>query len=92
MGKQRQFIETVEEVPEEVQIAADAYIKFKRAVANNREKMNAALDALILRMHEAGVTECLVDDREKKLTLCTKELVKIQKRKKAGDDNDDDLE
>ena len=76
---------THDEIPEEVQSAADAYLKFRRAVAHNREKMNAALDALILRMHEADVSEMLIDDGEKKLVLSSKELIKIEARKKNKD-------
>jgi hypothetical protein len=92
MARQKMIEGTVDEVPKVVQAAADAYLKFKRAIANNREKMNAALDALILRMHEADVTEILVDDGDKRLVLSTKELVKVQKRKKAANDADDDAE
>ena len=76
---------TQDEVPEEVQSAAEAYVGFKRAVAKNREKMNAALDALILRMKEADVAEMYIDDREKRLILVHKDLVKIQRRKKNKD-------
>jgi hypothetical protein len=69
MGTQKMIEGTQDEVPEEVQTAAEAYIGFKRAVAKNREKANAALDALILRMKQADVQEMYIDDREKRLIL-----------------------
>ncbi len=92
MAKQK-VLEGVEDViPEIVEAAADAYLKFKRAVASNREKMNGALDGLIVRMKEAGLSQIKVDDGEKMLKLTTKDLVKIQKLKKAGDNDGDDYE
>ena len=86
MASKQKVMEGCEDViPEIVQAAADGYLKHKRAIANSREKMHAALDALILRMEEAGITEIKVDDNEKKLILTTKKLVKIQARKKNKD-------
>ncbi len=91
MAIQKTLGDVVPEIPEEVASAADAYLKFKRNIALLREKMNAALDALILRMHEADLTEILIDDQEKRLVLTSKELVQIKKRSKPDDaDAEDD--
>ena len=85
VARQTMIAGTHDDIPEEVQSAAEAYIGFKRAVAKNREKMNAALDALILRMKQADIAEMLIDDGDKKLVLATKDLVKIKARKKNKD-------
>ena len=82
MAKQQTMSDIVPKIPVEVEVAAEGYLKHKRAIAASREKMNAALDALILRMHEAGLEEILIDDGDKRLVLDTKEGVKITKRKK----------
>ncbi len=94
MARQTTLGDVVPDVPPEVQSAADSYLKHKRQIANSREKMGAALDALILRMKEAELESILIDDNEKRLKLVTKTLAKIQARKKNKDgtlsDTDED--
>ena len=88
MSKQKTILDTVPEVPEAVTAAAEAYLKPKRQIAKARESMNAALENLIEAMHKADVTEILIDDGDKRLTLSTKDLVKIQKRKKSAEEGE----
>ncbi|MCK9569289.1 hypothetical protein M0R72_10160 [Candidatus Pacearchaeota archaeon] len=88
--KQKTIPGMVDEVSGEVQDAADAYLEAKRSVGKFLEQMNGNLDVLISKMKEADVTEILIDDGDKRLTLTEKDQVKIVKRKKAGDDSADD--
>lgn len=89
MAKQKMIEGTHDEIPELVSAAADAYLTAKRTIAKQREKQNAALDALILRMHEANLTEIQIDDGDSRLVLEEKELVKIKKRAKHDDGDDE---
>jgi hypothetical protein len=94
MAKQQMIKGTVDEAPAEVQEAADAYVKAKRATSRNREKMNGALEALVIVMKEHDVAECLIDDGDKRLILSEKDQVKIKVLKRApdGDGDEDDEE
>jgi hypothetical protein len=92
MAKQKTMADMVPEIPEAVATAAEAYLKPKRQIANLRAKMNGALEVLISTMHEHDLKEILVDDNEKRLILKTKDLVLIQKRKKADTNGDADSE
>lgn len=80
------------DVPEVVKQAAEDYLKPKRGIAKLREKMNAALERLIEMMNEHEITEMLIDDGDQRLILCSKDLVKITKRKKADGSDDSDGE
>ena len=94
MAKQAMIPGTADDVPEEVQAAADSYVKWKRKLADMRGKMNSSLEELIALMKEHGVTEMTIDDQEKRLVLAQKDLVKILKRKDkaAGGASDTDDE
>jgi hypothetical protein len=78
--------EIAETVPEIVQSAADAYVKFLRQLNTVRGKKNEALDALILRMKEEGITRMLIDEGAKILELDEKDIIKIKKRKEPAND------
>jgi hypothetical protein len=84
--KQQMLEGTTDEAPASVRDAADAYLTAKRSVAKFREKMNAALDALITEMKSADVSEMLIDDGDKKLILTAKDLVQIKARKKSDEE------
>jgi D-aminopeptidase len=86
MAKQSMIPGTCDEVPPEVEAAAEKYLKQKRLVAKGREQMNAALEVLIAAMRAAGVHEMLVDDGEKRLILDEKDVVRVVARKKGTDD------
>lgn len=88
MGRQRMIPGTADEVPTEVQEAADAYVRSKRLVSKHREAMNGNLEVLIEKMKECDIVECFVDDGEKRLTLTEKDTVKIVKRAKPDDGED----
>lgn len=82
---------TMEDPPEvlEVREAADVYVRAKRLVAKNREKMNGAKEVLIDLMQQHGVTSVKIDDGDKLLELDDSVKVKIKTLKKApGDDGD----
>ena len=83
MSKQTTIHEVYPEPPKAVTEAAATYLKHKRGVASGREKMNSARDALIEVMRENDVTEMLVDDGEKRLTLTSEDKVHVEARKKA---------
>jgi hypothetical protein len=86
MARQKRLEGVEDECPEAVATAAESYLKFKRATAAAREKANGALDVLIEQMKTAGLKQIKVDDGEKRLVLSSKDLVKIQKLKKADED------
>ena len=91
-ARQTVFAGVEDVIPEVVTFAAEKYVKSKRNVADIRTKMNAALDDLIEKMKEAKISSLLIDDRAKRLRLCTKDLVKIQKRKKNKDGTIEDVD
>ena len=72
-------------IPEVVAEAAACYLKHKRAIAASREKMHSALDALIVRMREAGLSQIKIDNGEKLLVLSSKNVVRVKARKKNKD-------
>ena len=75
-------------IPDVVRDAADEYVAAKRKLGNCRETMNTALADLIGKMQENDVSEILIDEQNKKLTLSFKALVKISKRKKPEQNED----
>lgn len=90
MAKQMLIEGTCDKPPKAVEEAAELYLKYKRSVASNREKMNAALDDLIEKMKKAGIKEFLVDDGEKKLILTEKDQVQVKARKASELSDDED--
>lgn len=88
MATQTTMTDIVPAIPAEVKKHADAYLTAKRAIAKHREKMNGSCEYLITAMHEAGLTEILIDDGEMRLTLEQLDKVKIKARKKSEENGD----
>jgi hypothetical protein len=68
--------------------AAEEYLKPKRQIARLRGKMNEAKEDLVHAMIAADVTEFLIDDGEKLLSLEHEDKVLVKARKKAGADGE----
>ena len=83
MTKQTIIPGTVDDAPPIVSQAAAKYLEHKRATADQRAKMNGALEDLIEKMQENDCTEILIDGGEKKLILEEEAVVKIKARKKG---------
>lgn len=82
---------TMEDPPEvlEVREAADSYIRVKRLVAKNREKMNGAKERLIELMQQHDVKSVKIDDGDKLLELDDTVKVMIKTLKKAPSEDGD---
>jgi hypothetical protein len=83
---------TYDPVPEPVQQAADSYVEAKRELAAWREAMNGRRDDLIEVMKANDVQEIDIDDGEKRLVLIDAATVKIQRKKAAEPEVEDEVE
>ncbi len=90
--RQERIDGTYDPVPEEVQSAADEYVRAKRKTAEWREAMNGRKEALIDAMVSHDVRELDIDDGEKRIVLEDNRVVKIKKKSNAkpGVDSDAD--
>ncbi len=81
--KKGQLGDWLDEVPEEVQAAADAYETAHKAKAKAVGKFNTARDNVIEKMKETGTKRVPIRNGEKFLRLDEQDVVKIEKRKDA---------
>ena len=78
----------LDEVPENVQAAADEYEKAHREYQNKKAALNTAKENVIALMRESGCKRCSVRNGEKVLVYDTSEKVKLEARKRddAGEE------
>lgn len=83
---QMQLGDWLEQVPEEVQAAADERMRTLRAKNKANEKYNSASDACIEAMKKAGISRIRIDDGKKWLVCEDKPKLKTEKIKSPSEE------